>query len=147
MRPEENLAVEVILKINSTNGWITFETNFVPTDWYAQKWLIEENVEVLMESELQTDVVLEFKITGEAYIVAAPNRVYYSNEFSLTFPTVVVGLLKRYLITVNVESEEMSEITFMETQITPAIVNSIYLVSFSLQCSSHPSSVQYPYVT
>ena len=110
LRPEEAINVQIVQTINRVDGKVTYATDYVPVDWYAKKGLTAEGVQITMETEPQTNVVLEFDPTGgKLSIVVTPNRIYYSSVYSLTFPSVVVGLLKRYLVTVNIQVQGFSE--------------------------------------
>ena len=66
--------MEIEQKYDFSKGTITFQTNFVPVDWYAKKWLIEDGVEVYMESEIQNSAELLFNKAGKALIFVTPNR-------------------------------------------------------------------------
>ena len=115
LRPEEAINVQIVQTINRVDGKVTYATDYVPVDWYAKKGLTAEGVQITMETEPQTNVVLEFDPTGgKLSIVVTPNRIYYSSVYSLTFPSVVVGLLKRYLVTVNIQVQGFSEHSLMQ---------------------------------
>ena len=82
-------------------GTVTFFVEYIPADWYAKKSLMEQNISLLMESEKQNSVSLKFDSGGSPIIYVVPNKLYYSNNFQLTFPTIIVGLWKKYQICVN----------------------------------------------